>query len=100
MRWHWEQLEGGIGTATVMGMLYKTDGTPATGGNQVQFKNRTTGVVIAAPVGTDGKYGGVDVSPPGTYDIGVNGYYTGNNPSSVAVSTLPKVLPITSTHAV
>jgi len=82
-----------------MGTVYKSDGTPATGGNEVQFKNRTTGVVTTTPVGTDGKYA-VDVSPPGTYDIGVNGHYTGNSPSSVVVSTLPKVLHITSSHAV
>lgn len=85
--------------ATIAGTLYKSDGTPATGGNSIQFKNRVTLAVISTPVAGDGDYA-VDVQPPGTYDIGVNGNYTNNNPSQVIVTTLPKLLNITSPHAV
>ena len=84
---------------TVAGTLFKADGTPATGGNTIQFKNRTTQAVTNAPVATDGTYVEM-IQPPGTYDIGANGSYTDNNPSSIIVSTLPKYQNITSPHAV
>jgi hypothetical protein len=84
--------------ASISGTLYKSDSTPATGGNQIQFKNRSTNDVTTADVNSSGQY--ATSLAVGTYDIGVNGDYTDNNPSSVVMTTLPKVLNITSPHAV
>lgn len=83
--------------ATVMGTLRKSDGTPATGGNTVQYKNQVTGAVYSFPVSSSGQYTGA--VPYGRYDIGVNGDYTGNTPASVVIGTPVQVIDISSPHA-
>jgi hypothetical protein len=74
---------------TVYGTLTATGGGgPVNSQDKIQFKNRTTYVVTEVNVSDTGQY--TTSLAVGTYDIGVNGTYGGNTPSSIVVTTLPK----------
>ena len=80
---------------TVAGTLRAVPpGGPVNSNDTIQFRNRSTFAVTNAAVSDSGQYA---ISlPVGTYDVGVNGVYRGNTPSSIVVTTLPKYQDITS----
>lgn len=80
---------------TVCGTLSAVPpGGPVNSSDKIQFKNRSTLAVTEASVSDTGQYATSLVV--GTYDIGVNSVYSGNTPSSIVVTTLPKYQNISS----
>lgn len=81
---------------TVCGTLTAVPpGGPVNSQDKIQFKYRLTGVPTEAAVSDAGQYA-LSLSAAGTYDIGVNGTYGGNTPSSIVVTSLPKYQNISS----
>lgn len=80
---------------TVSGTLSAVPpGGPVNSQDKIQFRNRSTLAVTQAAVSDTGQYA-ISLAVA-TYDIGVNGTYAGNTPSSIVVTTLPKYQNISS----